>query len=331
MTAAPAPDLSGHYRSVVTALCDDEVVPFLGSGVSHCGRPSGRAWTPSEVQFLPDGSELTGYLADHFHYPADEPQDLLRVSQYVAEERGSGPLRKRLHEVFNKDYPLTEVHRFLARLTKSLPLLRHSSSSLLLLTTNYDDVLERAFNTEGVEYDLVTYVNEGPERGRFRHRSPDGKVTLVSSATDYIAVDPEKRCVILKIHGAVDRSSESSGDYVITEDDYIDYLTRTDLTRFIPVKVLAKLRCSGFLFLAYSLQDWNLRAILRSIRGDSDPRSWKSWAIQFNPNPLEQRFWKARGVDIYDIDLRVYIAGLNRYIEEELAANAKARADTTNA
>ena len=35
--------------------------------------------------------------------------------------------------------------------------------------------------------------------------------------------------MILKIHGAVDRDEPKEDSFVITEDNYIDYLTATDV------------------------------------------------------------------------------------------------------
>ena len=36
----------------------------------------------------------------------------------------------------------------------------------------------------------------------------------------------------------------------------------------------------------------------------------KSWAIQMRPSLLEQRLWASRGVDIYDVDLDVFVDSL---------------------
>ena len=121
----------------------------------------------------------------------------------------------------------------------------------------------------------------------------------------------ERRTIILKIHGAVNRAvSDGEGDsYVITEDHYIDYLTRTDLANLVPVTLTAKLRKSHFLFLGYGLRDWNLRVILHRIAGEQR-LSYKSWAIQRSPTPLDQKFWGRRDVDILDIDLARYIGSL---------------------
>jgi hypothetical protein len=38
------------------------------------------------------------------------------------------------------------------------------------VTTNYDDSLERAFEEAGEAYDLVAYIADGEDRGRFLHR-----------------------------------------------------------------------------------------------------------------------------------------------------------------
>ncbi len=77
----------------------------------------------------------------------------------------------------------------------------------------------------------------------------------------------------------MDRASPERDSFVITEDHYIDYLTRTDISNLLPVTLAAKLRKSHFLFLGYSLRDWNLRVILHRIWGEQK-LTYKSWAIQ---------------------------------------------------
>ncbi len=36
--------LDPHYKTVIKAIADGRVVPFLGAGVNLCGRPEGEAW-----------------------------------------------------------------------------------------------------------------------------------------------------------------------------------------------------------------------------------------------------------------------------------------------
>jgi hypothetical protein len=296
-----------HYQMLANAITAGRVVPFLGAGVNQCGRPTDSAW--SLGQYLPNGGELAGYLADCFGYPQTELLDLVRVSQYVAVMTGSGPLYEELHKLFAIDYPPTPLHQFLATLPILLRQKGYPPRDKLIVTTNYDDVLERAFQAADEPFDLVSYIAEGEDRGKFIHKSPDGESKLIDKPNEYLGLSLDQHTVILKIHGAVDRLSVERDSYVITEDHYIDYLTHTNLANLVPVTIAAKLRKSHFLFLGYSLRDWNLRVILHRIWGEQK-LTYKSWAIQLNPYPLDQEFWRKRDVDILDVRLEDYVAAL---------------------
>jgi len=316
-----AEDVGRHTRSVARKLLKAMVVPLLGAGVNVCGRPDGFAWRQGEQQYLPTGGELAAYLAREFEAPDElvRENDLLRVSQFIdAIDRSGGELYQTLHEIFDADYAPGPVHTFLARLA---PLLREREESLqVILTTNYDDALERAFEAAGEPYDLITYIVSSPRefRGRFMHWAPGEQPRVIESANDDRGLDLSKRTVILKLHGAVDRlASYKEDNYVITEDHYIDYLTHTDITSLLPPAVTSRLRNSHFLFLGYSMRDWNLRVILRRIWG-GQALEYGSWAIQKNPDEMEAAVWEKRNVEILDLDLEEYIAHLSTALEERI-------------
>jgi hypothetical protein len=305
--------LKAHYRQVAKAMVfDGRVVPLLGAGVNLCGRPPQRSWERGG-RLLPSGGELAEYLADSFDYP-EPARDLVRVSQYVSVVLGDAPLYDELHDVFAAEYDSTPLHHFLA----SLPAVARACAEpprdryQLIVTTNYDDALEHAFDEVGEEYDLVAYVADGENRGRFLHRAPGAETVVIERPNEYGALSLDRRPVILKMHGAVDRLDRDRDSYVITEDNYIDYLTRTDLSN-VPVTLAAKLRESHILFLGYSLRDWNVRAIFHRV-WQQRRRGYKSWAIQRAPESMDQAFWLKRGVDIYDVDLEEYIAELERAV-----------------
>ncbi|MFL5799059.1 MAG: SIR2 family NAD-dependent protein deacylase [Actinomycetota bacterium] len=264
-------------------------------------------WLPGQA--LPSGSELAEYLASTFEYEDGPPSDLLRVSQYAAIMSGSGPLYEELRRLFNADYAPTPVHGLLARIPSLLRDRGYTPSYQLIVTTNYDDALERAFAEADEPVDLVTYVADGPNRGRFLHRPPDAEIRLIEQPNVYQDLSLERRTVILKIHGAIDRTDADLDSYVITEDHYIDYLTHTDVSTWVPVTLAAKLHRSHFLFLGYSLHDWNLRVILHRIWGDQR-LSWASWAVQRSPLPIERQYWAKRDVEILTVRLEEYIAQL---------------------
>jgi hypothetical protein len=303
--------LEGHYRQVAKAMIlDGRVVPLLGAGVNLCGRPADRTWIRGS-RLLPSGGELAEHLAESFEYP-DQSRDLVRVSQYISVVLGDAPLYDELHDVFADEYDPTPLHHFLA----ALPAIVRSRDPRprdlyqLIVTTNYDDALEHAFKAAEEEYDLVSYIADGDDRGRFLHRAPGKDAVVIERPNEYSALSFERRTVILKVHGAVDRVDRERDSYVITEDNYIDYLTRTDLSTLVPVTLAAKLRESHILFLGYSMRDWNVRAIFHRV-WQQRRRGYKSWAIQRAPEPMEQAFWLNRGVDIFDVDLEEYVTELD--------------------
>ncbi len=98
----------------------------------------------------------------------------------------------------------------------------------------------------------------------------------------------ERRTILLKLHGAVDPFPDRAWEsFVITEDDYIEYLGRSDLVSAVPVALAAHLRRSHFLFVGYEMVDWNLRLVMHRVWGDR-PLAYRSWALDPEPTALER-------------------------------------------
>jgi hypothetical protein len=285
------PDESEIHKLIAEQLLEGKVVPVLGAGVNLCDRPADVSWELG--RFLPSGRELADYLARP--YPAIDGHELAEVAQYVAALAGGGHLYDKLHKVFAADYQSTRIHTFLARLSRYARTAGHGG--LLLVTTNYDDLLERAFDDEGETYELVTYIADGRDTGHFRHVRTDGTVTVIKRPNKYEHLRLDHTPVIAKIHGAVDRRTRSDS-FVVTEDHYTDYITRADVGTLFPVNLGMKLRTSHFLFLGYSLRDWNLRVMLYRLWAQQQGKDYKSWAVQPNPDRIEELAWGSRGVRI---------------------------------
>lgn len=315
-------ELTRHTRNVARKLLKGMVVPLLGAGVNACARPADFAWRAEDRQYLPTGAELAYYLATEFDAPVElaKSYDLIRVTQFIdAIERSGGELYQTLHTIFDGDYEPGPVHTFLARLPA---ILRERGESLqVILTTNYDDALERAFEAEGEAYDLITYIVSSPKqhRGRFMHWPPGGEPHVIQK-NDEPGLDLKQRTVILKLHGAVQRPGSFADDnYVITEDHYIDYLTHGDITLLLPQEVTSRLRNSHFLFLGYSMKDWNLRVILRQIWGEQG-LDYGSWAVQKDADEIERAIWEKRDVEIRTLDLAHYLEQLEAAVRERATA-----------
>jgi hypothetical protein len=286
-------------------------VPFFGAGANLCDRPEEAAWEVG--RYAPSGGELAATLAASSRYP-DTDVDLLRVSQYVDATLGERRLYGYLHDVFDANYPPTSLHRLFACLPALLR--EQGRPQLLLLTSNYDDLLERALEEAGEAFDVVWYeAKRGPLQGRFLHRSPAGDVVAIERPNEYTDLSLDERPVVLKLHGAVDRDNAKSDSYVITEDSYIEYLVGGDVGGQIPFSLLERMADSHFLFLGYSMRDWNLRVILSRIWG-AQQLDLKSWAVQREPatpgaREVEEALWRDRGdVEIRYVPLRDYAGRL---------------------
>jgi DNA-binding SARP family transcriptional activator len=290
--AVPAQD---HFEDVVRTMLEGRAVPVLGADVA----------------------ELTGRLAQRFGYPTDDGHaSLPLVAQYVAVMKGSGPLYDELHELLDVDLPPTAVHRFFASLPPQLR--ERGVPHQLLVTTSYDTALERAFEEAGEAFDVVSYLAAGRNRGRFCHIAPDGSGRLIEQPNTYATeLSLERNTVILKLHGQVERTAAREWEsFVVTEDDYIDYLAHTEVAAAVPVSLAATLRRSHFLFLGYTMADWNLRVILHRLWGNQ-PLTYKSWAVQPEPKPLEREFWRRRDVGVVELGFEDYAETLSRFVEAQ--------------
>jgi DNA-binding SARP family transcriptional activator len=282
--AGPEDELEG----AAAALLAGRLVPVLGSEVG----------------------ELARQLAEKFQFPADEGRELTRIAQFATLMKGSGPLYDELHDlVASRAAAPTSIHRFFAALPALLR--ERGAPQQLILTTSYDLALEEVFLAAGEEFDVVSYLAVGPNRGRFCHTGPGRSAHVIDVPNTYATeLDFAKRPVILKLHGGIDPDPDRSWEsFVITEDDYIDYLPQSELATAVPVGLAARLRRSHFLFLGYRMHDWNLRLVLSRLWAGA-PVTYRSWAVGPSPGPMERAFWRSRDVDLIDAPLEQYIDSL---------------------
>ncbi len=308
-------ELGPVYDRIARLLLRSKVVPVLGAGVNLWKRPP-----PSFERgtHLPSGQELADELARYLGDVTIDSRDLARVSQYVVALLGKGPLYEELHDIFDANSPPTCLPRFLARLsryTREACEAKKVRDCMLIVTTNYDDALERAFDAEGEPYELIIYIAEGRDQGKFRHRTADGQKTVIQAPNEYYQLGLNQRSVIAKIHGTVDRTPDQThpaDSFVITEDHYIDYITRAEVPTLFPVKLAAKLQTSHFLFLGYSLRDWNLRVMLYRLWGEQEGKNFKSWAVQPDPDPIDRAAWDERDVDILPVRVEDFVKAVKQ-------------------
>jgi hypothetical protein len=302
---------------IVHWMTEGIIIPFFGAGVNLAGRSAGTPFTPKEN--LPRASELSLEIAHRFGYPWDDRENLLRVSWYAA-RNGGRELYKFLHDLFSASYQTNEVHKFFAELPSKLAAKGYRHCRQLIVTTNYDQMLERAFDDAGEPYDVLSYVawsDEEYEKGKFRYTPHRGKPTpVLTPATLDLPIEENvlERNIILKIHGAVDGSNQGRSSFVITEDDYIDYLARMNPASQVPALLMEKMKDSSFLFLGYSLGDWNLRVFLHSL-WSNQPRNDTSWAVMNETKDWDEEYWRRHRVDLWKLSLSDYVEVLREELD----------------
>lgn len=300
------------YGIIWNRLKDGNVVPFLGAGASLGGRAGNQAWSPKNPQFLPSGKELAHLLAQESAFPSDEAidlDDLAKVSSYYTEIAGRPVLRDRLRELMNHEFQHGSVHKFLAEIP----------SPQVLVVTNYDTLLEQAFREAGKPYDLVVHVADRQDIANAVLWWPHNEQEPIIIAPNELDIDLDRTNVIYKMHGTIVRERQEWDNFVITEEDYIDFLSRMTMQTAVPAIFYPHFRSRNFLFLGYSLRDWNLRVVLKNLskyfskRGDmSSNELLPSWSIQLYPSNLECKLWEKRNVTIFDISLDDFVEKLQQ-------------------
>ncbi len=291
-----------NYQIIVPQLLKGAVVPFLGSGASmfHRRQLSGAACPPSAIE-LAERLAMTAQLgADSEEYRLIRTDLPLAASYFEHVELDRDGLRDELISVFNNPFEPNLLHRLLAKVAAKQP--------LLIITTNYDDMIEAAFQAEKVPYQLVVTAIEDLQV-KFQG-TDDSELAPVDPQT--LKISLKHASIIYKMHGSIDRTGKQPPDdhFVITEEDYVAFLG----SLLVPPAISALFLTRRFLFLGYSLRDWNFRVMLSQRLQDSGKLK-KSWAIQHRPNSIETKLWEKKNVEIFDMDLLDFSTALTAQVE----------------
>lgn len=251
-------------RDPITALAseihDRRAILFVGAGVSAgLGLPS---WRDLIAQL---GEEL-GYDAAEF---LELSTDFRSLTEYYRLAKGSiDELRDRMLELWNvQDDALrrSAAHRLIVQL--QFP---------IIYTTNYDHLLERAFELHGKRFNKTV------------------------TAKDIAREDPSLPTIV-KFHGDLDDASS----LVVTETDYF---RRLSFKEPLDIKLTADAFARTVLFVGYSLSDVNLRLMLHRMRGiwlESGYQSVRprSYIFMARANAVQERILDSWGVTpLFDHD-----------------------------
>lgn len=238
---------------------DKNLIPFVGAGMSiPLGLPS---WTKlidfiaAELDFDPQVFRLSG--------------DNRQLAEYYVEVKGGiGPLRSELDRLFDPadaDIKASRSHEALVRL--ELP---------LVYTTNYDRIIERAFELHGSACHTVGNIGD-------------------------LMTAPQGVTQVVKFHGTF--SDDES--LVLTESSYFD---RLEFESALDLKLRAEMLGKCLLFIGYSLSDINIRYMLYKLsklkqrvrRGAA--RLPASYMVTFGANEVQRTLLARWDVTVLELD-----------------------------
>ena len=172
-----------------------------------------------------------------------------------------------------------------------------------MITTNYDQLFEDALTVAGRRPRVTIYTPE------------------LEQTTDYRDPTPENP-ILFKIHGDIaDRDS-----VVITDEDYIQFVLRmSNKDPYDPIPLTLKYYLTGWttVFVGYSLLDYNLRLLFKTLRWKIDPVNVPDmYSVDFRPDPLildvwdkQRRYVKFVAQDVWAFVPRLYELVLGKELE----------------
>ena len=191
------------YGAISDLLRKGQVVPFLGAGASLTASAAIALDDWNEAGTAPpSGKQLARRLASLANYPSDELRaELAKVASYYQASVDRLSLVDALREVFDRDFVPGAIHRFLAEVP----------TPLLIVTTNYDDLLERAFADARRPYHLVVHPTDRDDLAAAVLWWRPGAQKPQVSAPMELMVPLTDTSIIYKMHGGVDRCPARAG------------------------------------------------------------------------------------------------------------------------
>lgn len=297
-----------NYLEILLRIRDKEVVPFFGAGASMAPPVPDPA-----ALYAPSARALSSSLARKLGLTdpelASEITDLAKVTAYGDLKQARKSLRHVLRQELGKDLAVGPIHKVTAELAPYIP---------LIVTTNYDVLLEKAM--AGRPHHLVVQGSPSDDPpGGILWWPPDKDRNVKVERCSPLAfreLDPASAQdpIIYKMHGSLLPQDQDS--FVISEGDYVEFLYRMIGNAAIPPFFADYLRTRSLLFLGYSLSDWNVRLLFRNVFFDEQSKSrTPHWAINLKINPLEALLWEERGIDVFEMTLDDFAAGLKQEMQ----------------
>jgi DNA repair exonuclease SbcCD nuclease subunit len=239
--------------SLVDNIKKRNVVLFLGSGFNFAAKH------PKNAK-IPLANDLGKLLANKFLGGEFIGSPLTFISDLSISEAGLFAVQSFISEILAEFTPNDSQIKFASFPWKAI------------FTTNYDQILEKAYQTNKSKIQDLSPV--------FRNTSEQQIFKTVNTVPYY------------KLHGCISYINDEDLPLILSTDQYITHTKNRDRL-FLKLKEVAK--DYSILFIGYSNQDPNIRSILKEIENMKDGRP-RSYMISPDFSLQESRYWEGKKI-----------------------------------
>ncbi len=231
---------SKYIKNIISANNDNSLAIFVGAGISKSSE--------KESFKLPSWSDLIIDLKKELN--DSNENDYLKIAQLYYLAFGEFTYYKKLKEYFPDFIASSELHKLIFEINPHI-----------ILTTNWDNILERTIEDNAFIFDTI--------------------------CSDRDLVKSSLQNKLVKMHGDF-----KNHNIVFKEDDYINYQFNFPLIENFVKSILST---HTILFIGYSYNDINLKQILNWIKNHSDVRPPMYLTI-FENNTTQIKYLENHGI-----------------------------------
>jgi len=281
--------MSDLITDIARQLESGGVIPYLGPEMlSLC------ADVPVPVTPL----ALAGFMTAKVSVPHKIRQRLTQAAQFIENFKHRKSVVQLMNEAFAAVPLPSALHRALA-----------ASGARLWVDSWYDDTFAAALaqTRPSGGWLQVQGLSQSEHFGQWTGAyAPDG--------SPHEGPYPADAALLYKPLGG----HAPTGNYLVSDSDYVEVLTEIDIQTPIPAEVQARRSGRHFLFLGCRFDDQLTRSFARQIMKRSSDRHWAVLAGE--PTRMEARFLEEQGITRIPLPLADFAAALVDALQPELAA-----------
>lgn len=262
---------------LIRQIQNGNVILFLGAGATKGAiHPEGKD--------SPSGIELSNLIAEHFLGSEYKDMPLAAIAEYAISESSLFPVQKFIADIFSKYEPSEDSHMLIP-----------SYKWKAIVTTNYDTIIEKAYNySSKKKQTLVKIVQDG--------ESIDSKIQTPNDL------------LYMKLHGCINEANNEKIPFILTVDQYVTH--KRNRERLFS-KLLDLAGNYPILFIGHSLEDPDIRSILLELNKEIENRE-RSYIVIPKAKEVQKRLWQSKKFTIIESTFNDFMQKLQEEIKEDM-------------